>query len=44
MFVLIERTESALDELEELILREGDRARVLDLMEEIKGCLISILS
>ncbi|WP_281746394.1 YaaR family protein [Thermanaerovibrio acidaminovorans] len=44
MFVLIERTESALDELEELILREGDRARVLELMEEIKGCLISILS
>lgn len=44
LYVLIERTEVALTELEAVISSEGDRARVLELVEEIKGCLISILS
>ncbi|EHM09929.1 hypothetical protein TheveDRAFT_0780 [Thermanaerovibrio velox DSM 12556] len=44
LYVLIERTENALAELEAVLAGEGDRSRVLDLVEEIKGCLISILS
>jgi uncharacterized protein YaaR (DUF327 family) len=43
MFVVIERTEDALDEMDEALLREADRTRMLSLMEEIKGCLISLL-
>jgi uncharacterized protein YaaR (DUF327 family) len=43
MFVVIERTQEALDEMDEAILREGGRTRMLSLMEEIKGCLISLL-
>ncbi|MDR0649151.1 MAG: DUF327 family protein [Synergistaceae bacterium] len=43
MFVVIERTEEALDEMDEALLREADRTRLLSLMEEIKGCLISLL-
>ncbi len=42
-FVTIERAEAALDELEEAIMQEGDRSRAISLMEEIKGCLISLL-
>ena len=43
MYVTIERVEEAMDELEEAFQYEGDRTRALALMEEIKGCLISIL-
>ncbi|MDR1471763.1 MAG: DUF327 family protein [Synergistaceae bacterium] len=46
MFMTIERIEGALAELEDLeaaLLRERDRTRVFSLMDEIKGCLISIL-
>ena len=43
MFITIERTEGLLEELEEVLLREGDRARGLSLVDEIKGCLISLL-
>ena len=43
MFVVIERVEEALLELDEILVREGDRTRMLSLMEEIKGCLISLL-
>ncbi|MDR1483084.1 MAG: DUF327 family protein [Synergistaceae bacterium] len=43
MFLTIERTEDALTELEDAITREGDRAKSLSLVEEIKGCLISLL-
>lgn len=43
MYVTIERAEEAMDELEEAFEREGDRTRAIALMEEIKGCLISIL-
>jgi uncharacterized protein YaaR (DUF327 family) len=43
MFVVIERTENALLEMDEAILREAERTRMLSLMEEIKGCLISLL-
>jgi uncharacterized protein YaaR (DUF327 family) len=43
MFVVIERTEEALDEMDEALLREAGRTRMLSLMEEIKGCLISLL-
>ncbi len=39
----IERVERAMDELEEAFLYEGDRTKALSLMEEIKGCLISLL-
>lgn len=43
MFVTIERTEEALEEIDEALLRAADRTRLLSLMEEIKGCLISLL-
>ena len=33
----------ALAELETIIQREGDRTRALRVMEEIKGCLLSLL-
>lgn len=43
MFIFIEKTEGALSELEDGLIREGERTRLLMLMEEIKGCLISLL-
>ncbi|GHV54236.1 hypothetical protein FACS1894216_13850 [Synergistales bacterium] len=43
MFVTIERTEEALEEIEALLGREADRTRMFELVEEIKGCLISLL-
>ena len=42
-YVTIERTEAALTELEEAFRQESGRTRSLRLMEEIKGCLISLL-
>ena len=35
--------EDLMDELEEAFLYEGNRTKALALMEEIKGCLISLL-
>jgi uncharacterized protein YaaR (DUF327 family) len=46
MFMVIERAEDALAELEELgsaLDRERERTRLFELMDEIKGCLISLL-
>ncbi len=43
LLVTISRTEGALAELETIIQREGDRTRALRVMEEIKGCLLSLL-
>ena len=46
LFMVIERAEDALAELETLesaIERERDRTRMLLLIDEIKGCLISLL-
>lgn len=43
MFITIEKTEGLLDDLESALMREGDRARSLALVDEIKGCLISML-
>lgn len=43
MYITIERAEKAMDELEEAFLYEGNRTKALALMEEIKGCLISLL-
>ena len=42
-YVTIEKTESALAELEEAFRHESGRTKALQLMEEIKGCLISLL-
>ena len=42
LFVTVERVESVLVELEEAFRREGERTRMLQLMEEVKGCLISL--
>lgn len=42
-FVIVERTESMLGELEIVFAREGERTRMLQIMEEIKGCLFSLL-
>ncbi|MBR6901595.1 MAG: DUF327 family protein [Synergistaceae bacterium] len=43
MYITIERAEEAMEELEEAFLYEGNRTKALALMEEIKGCLISLL-
>ncbi len=43
LYVTIERVEKAMDELEEAFAYEGNRTKALALMEEIKGCLISLL-
>jgi uncharacterized protein YaaR (DUF327 family) len=43
LYVTIEKVESDLNELEEVFQREGLRTRGLFLVEEIKGCLISLL-
>ena len=46
MFMVIERAEDALAEigtLESALERERDRTRILSLIDEIKGCLISLL-
>lgn len=43
MYVTIERAGKAMEELEEAFLYEGNRTKALALMEEIKGCLISLL-
>ena len=43
LYVTIEKIESDLNELEELFIREGLRTRGFFLIEEIKGCLISLL-
>ena len=43
MYVTIERAEKAMDELEEAFMYEGNRTKALAIMEEIKGCLISLL-
>ena len=43
LYVTIERAEEAMEELEEAFLYEGNRTKALPLMEEIKGCLISLL-
>ena len=43
LYITIERAEQAMEELEEAFLYEGNRTNALALMEEIKGCLISLL-
>ncbi len=43
MYITIERAEKAMDELEEAFIYEGNRTKALAIMEEIKGCLISLL-
>lgn len=43
MYVTIERANKAMDELEEAFSYEGDRTKALLILEEIKGCLISLL-
>jgi uncharacterized protein YaaR (DUF327 family) len=42
-YVLVGKAETALAELEDIFRQEGGRTRMLQLMEEIKGCLISLL-
>ena len=43
LYVTVERVESVLGELEDVFRREGERTKMLLLMDEIKGCLLSIL-
>jgi uncharacterized protein YaaR (DUF327 family) len=46
MFTIIERAEDALgeiDELESALERERERTRILALIDEIKGCLLSLI-
>ncbi|GHS86511.1 hypothetical protein AGMMS49957_04800 [Synergistales bacterium] len=43
LYVTIEKTENALAELEKVFKQESGRTRALQLMEEIKGCIVSLL-
>jgi uncharacterized protein YaaR (DUF327 family) len=43
MYITVGKAETALAELEGVFRQEGGRTRALRLMEEIKGCLISLL-
>ncbi len=43
LYITIEKAEKAMDELEEAFIYEGNRTKALAIMEEIKGCLISLL-
>ena len=43
LYVLVQRTDEALEELDQVLRREGERTRLLELVEEIKGCLLSLL-
>jgi uncharacterized protein YaaR (DUF327 family) len=43
MFITFERAEGLREDLEDALSRTGDRAKVLSLVDEIKGCLISLL-
>ncbi|MBL3538608.1 DUF327 family protein [Aminivibrio sp.] len=43
LYVTVEKVESILGELEDVFRKEGERTRMLQLMEEVKGCLISLL-
>ncbi len=43
MFIVVERVEEALGEMEEVLRGEGERTRLLALVEEVKGCLLSLL-
>ena len=43
LYITIERAEKAMEELEEAFIYEGNRTKALAIMEEIKGCLISLL-
>lgn len=43
LYVTVEKVESVLGELEDVFRREGERTKMLQLMDEIKGCLLSIL-
>lgn len=42
LLLAVEKANSALDSLEKAILRESERVEILKLVEEIKGCLISL--
>lgn len=43
-FLVVEKTDALFKELEDVLFIESSRTRSLDLMEDIKGCLISLLS
>ncbi len=43
MYITIQRANTAMNELEEAFSFEGGRTKALQLLEEIKGCLISLL-
>jgi len=43
MFTLIEKAEKSVAELEEALEKEREKMAILNLIEEVKGCLISLL-
>lgn len=43
MYTIIERTEKSIAELEEALDKEREKIVILNIAEEIKGCLISLL-
>jgi hypothetical protein len=41
--MLVERTRQGLKELEKVIEKQGKRARIMGITEEIRGCLVSLV-
>ena len=43
VYITIEKTEKFLDEIEAVLTRAGERNRLSKLLDEVKGCLISLM-
>ncbi|HOO63143.1 MAG TPA: DUF327 domain-containing protein [Synergistaceae bacterium] len=43
VYVTIEKTEKLLEEIEVVLTRAGERNRLSRLLDEVKGCLISLM-
>jgi hypothetical protein len=43
VYITIEKTEALLDEIEAVLVKAGERSRLSKLLDEVKGCLISLM-
>lgn len=43
VYITIEKTEALLDEIEEVLTKAGERSLLSKLLDEVKGCLISLM-
>jgi hypothetical protein len=43
VYITIEKTEALLDEIEGVLTKAGERSLLSKLLDEVKGCLISLM-